>query len=159
MFLHGNRDANLDLFADDMGVPRRAPRDYHGTYTTVVVKRLLERLLVAAVTLLHIAIIYFMNFHIYLSRSRAFLFGIIVAAILVMWQWYVFGNCVLLSLENRFAPKSYSDGTEQHYVSKWLTKLVGEKNERAVFHAMTLLPVVTTVVAVYRLSAGALRCR
>lgn len=157
VFLHGNGDANLDLFVNSLELPPKTKREDRTDVNKKFIFIVLGKLALYVLMLLHLVIMYLVNIHIYITKSRTFLFIVIIWSILIVLQWYLFGNCVLTPLENKLKPNKYEDGTEKNFMAALINKVV--PNEKYTFYFFSFLPVITTVVAVYRLSFGSLACK
>lgn len=153
VFLHGNGNANLDAFVRELGLPpaKRDTRNYFQYSTTNHLKSMAVQALLLLIFVLHMLFVYMMNVHVYFTQSPMLLNFIIVINVVIVWQWYVFGNCIITPLENAILGSAkYSDGSDKSIIATGVNKLVG--NERVTFFILTFLPIMSTVVAVVRLN-------
>ena len=156
VFLHGNGNANLDLFIDKLELKPKTDREDRTKVNRQYISIIIGKILLYILMVVHLFIMYLVNIHVYITKSRTFLFGIIIWNILIVLQWYIFGNCIFTPLENKIQSHKYDDGTEQNFMAAHVNKIF--KNEKVTFYLLSLLPVISTVVAVYRLSLGSLAC-
>jgi hypothetical protein len=157
IFLHGNGNANIDLFVAKLSLSPKRERENRGDVHKQYIFVLLGKFLVIALMLVHLIMMYLVNIHVYITKSRSFLFGLIIWNILIVLQWYIFGNCVFTSIENKIQPNTYDDGTEKNFMVALINKII--PNEKVTFYMFSFLPVLSTIVAVYRLTFGSLACK
>lgn len=153
VFLHGNGNANLDAFVRELRLPpaNLDHRNYFQYSTINYLKTMGVQALLILIFVLHMLFVYMMYVHVYITKSSKLLNVIIVLNAAILWQWYVFGNCIITPLENMLlGSATYADGRDKSIIATNLNKLVG--NERVTFIILTFLPIISTVVALVRLN-------
>lgn len=108
--------------------------------------------------ILHWLLLYLLNVHVYVTHSRLVLHIIIVLNIAVVTQWYLLGGCVMTPIENwltrgatrRVATTTTTTAWEDHVLIRGLSRVTG-LGVRPINVALSLLPLLSTCVAVYRL--------
>lgn len=113
-----------------------------------------DAVLLSTLLALHVALGVFLNVWVFFARAKWTLIAIMLCNALILWQWHYFGHCLLTPVENRLRRLARSDTTS--FTSTFVTRVVQSK--ALTFTLLSLLPVLSSVVAGYRLNAIACAC-
>jgi hypothetical protein len=150
IFLHGNGNMNLDTFVDVLDLPAKVPREYSDNIFHHV-KGIAVKLLSLTAWLAHLAIIYLLYVHIFFTKSPRFLYVVVLLNICIVTQWFIFGHCLLTPFENMLlGKKNHEEGKSSQ--SAWISGLtIIVPNERVIWYALTLTPILSTLICIWRL--------
>ena len=101
----------------------------------------------------HVILILFEFFGPYFFYDNNILALLIFLNILIITQWYIFNKCLLTDLEMSLGATSmynYKDGNSKSFIAHYL-ELISGLDEKTVYYIFCLVPLINTIVCLYKI--------
>lgn len=108
------------------------------------------------VKIIHALFIFFISVAVFFSNSKKVLSCVIMLNIMVVTQWYIFGDCMVTPIENWFDKElnggQIDRGEESHIYDIIDMVLPFEINHQIPRYFFSVLPAITTGIALYKMN-------